>query len=58
MAVYVCALCGYEYEPQNGEPDHGILAGTDFEDLPDSYTCPVCGASKEDFDSLREGMEG
>ena len=50
MAAYVCALCGYEYVVKNGEPENGIAEGTDFEDLPADYTCPLCGASKEDFE--------
>lgn len=50
MAVYVCELCGYEYDPKAGDPENGIPAGTDFEDLPDDFVCPLCGASKEDFE--------
>lgn len=50
MAVYVCALCGYEYDPKNGDPANGIEEGTEFEDLPESFECPLCGASKEDFE--------
>ena len=49
MDKYVCNLCGYEYDPAVGDPDNGIPAGTAFEDLPEDYTCPFCGASKEDF---------
>jgi rubredoxin len=40
---YKCRLCGYVYSPLRGEPHNGIPAGTAFEDLPDSYVCPVCG---------------
>ena len=50
MAVYVCALCGYEYDPKNGDPENGIEEGTEFEDLPQAFECPLCGASKEDFE--------
>ena len=50
MTAYICALCGYEYDPQNGEPENGIAEGTEFEDLPEDYVCPLCGASKEDFE--------
>ena len=53
MAIYVCTLCGYEYDPQNGEPENGIAEGTDFEDLPEDYTCPLCGAPKEDFEPVK-----
>jgi rubredoxin len=40
---YRCKLCGYIYSPLRGEPHNGIPAGTEFEDLPDDYVCPVCG---------------
>ena len=49
MATYVCALCGYEYDPQSGDPENGVEANTDFEDLPRDWVCPLCGAGKEDF---------
>lgn len=50
MDRYVCSVCGYVYDPDVGDPDNGISADTSFEDLPDDWTCPVCGASKEDFE--------
>ncbi|MBR2010924.1 MAG: rubredoxin [Clostridia bacterium] len=53
MTAYICALCGYEYDPQNGEPENGIAEGTEFEDLPADYVCPLCGASKEDFEPVK-----
>ncbi len=40
---YKCSICGYVYSPLRGEPHNGIPAGTAFEDLPDTYLCPVCG---------------
>ena len=43
MTRYRCKLCGYIYSPFRGEPHNGIPAGTAFEDLPDSYLCPICG---------------
>lgn len=49
MKKYVCALCGYVYDPAQGDRDGGIAPGTAFEDLPEGWTCPVCGATKEDF---------
>lgn len=49
MDKYVCTLCGYVYDPSIGDPDSGIAPGTKFEDIPDDWTCPVCGAGKEDF---------
>jgi len=47
---YVCSVCGYVYDPDKGDPDSGIAPGTRFEDIPDSWTCPVCGAEKSMFE--------
>lgn len=49
MIHHVCELCGYEYDPTEGDPENGIEPGTEFEDLPEGWTCPLCGATKEDF---------
>ncbi len=49
MLVHICELCGYEYRPKLGDPDNGIEENTDFEDLPEDWVCPLCGAGKEDF---------
>jgi rubredoxin len=49
MQKYVCSTCGHVYDPEEGDPDAGIALGTPFEDLPEDWVCPVCGASKEDF---------
>jgi rubredoxin len=46
---YTCNICGYVYDPAAGDPENGVAAGTPFEKIPDSWTCPVCGASKSDF---------
>ena len=54
---YICALCGYVYRPENGDPDHGVEPRTDFEDISSEWSCPLCGASKEDFEMLREDEE-
>ena len=54
MKIYICELCGYEYHPATGDEEHGILPGTDFEDLPEGWTCPLCGASQEDFEASEE----
>ncbi len=51
-AKYQCTVCGYIYDPDLGEPDRNIKPGTPFEELPDDYTCPVCGAAKEMFTKL------
>jgi flavin reductase (DIM6/NTAB) family NADH-FMN oxidoreductase RutF/rubredoxin len=48
-ARYVCTVCGYVYDPAKGDPDGGIAPGTKFEDIPDSWVCPVCGAAKTEF---------
>ncbi len=49
MKKYKCNICGYVYDPQVGDPSSNIPPGTPFENLPDTWNCPVCGASKEDF---------
>lgn len=49
---YVCELCGYEYDPRLGDPDNGLEPGTDFEDIPADWTCPLCGAGKDDFEQV------
>jgi len=46
---YVCVICGFTYNPEEGDPSMGIPAGTPFEDLPDDYKCPICNAGKEYF---------
>lgn len=46
---YVCDVCGYVYDPDEGDPDGGVPAGTAFKDLPDDWVCPVCGAGKDEF---------
>jgi len=50
MEKYVCSVCGYIYDPAAGDPDNGYKPGTRFADLPDDWTCPVCGASKDKFE--------
>ena len=49
MKKYRCVICGYIYDPVEGDPPAGIPAGTAFEDIPDDWTCPICGVSKSDF---------
>lgn len=48
MQKYVCDVCGYEYDPAEGDTP-AVPAGTPFEKLPDDWVCPVCGASKDQF---------
>jgi len=52
MAKYECSVCGYVYDPEAGDPDGKIPPGTPFENLPDSWVCPVCGAAKSEFKKL------
>jgi rubredoxin len=49
MKKYVCEVCGYIYDPAEGDPDNDVAAGTAFENLPDDWVCPVCGADKSSF---------
>ena len=50
MEKYVCSVCGYVYNPEKGDPNNGVPAGTKFEDLPEDWSCPVCGAAKSQFE--------
>ena len=49
VSMYVCMACGYVYDPEKGDPDSGIAPGTAFEDIPDTWVCPVCGVGKDMF---------
>ena len=49
MKSYECEVCGYVYDPAEGDPDHNIAPGTPFDMLPDEWTCPLCGEGKEVF---------
>ncbi len=49
MQKYVCQVCGYEYDPAEGDTQSGIAADTSFADLPADWLCPVCGAGKSEF---------
>lgn len=48
--MYKCLACGYEYNPEIGDPDNGIAPGTPFEELPDTWVCPLCGVGKDMFE--------
>ena len=52
---WVCVVCGYEHDEELGDPDHGIDAGTRWEDVPDDWECPDCGAAKADFEMQPAG---
>jgi rubredoxin len=53
---YRCGKCPYIYDPRRGDPDGGIAPGTPFARIPDSWRCPVCGASKRDFVALDDDL--
>ena len=48
--TYMCIICGWVYEEEKGAPSEGLAPGTRWEDVPDSWICPDCGASKQDFE--------
>lgn len=49
MNKYICNVCATVYYPERGDSESGIPSGTPFEDLPDTWTCPICGSAKERF---------
>jgi rubredoxin len=49
MDKYECSICGYIYDPSEGDPPSGIKPGTPFEKLPKDWVCPICGATKDQF---------
>ena len=54
MDKYKCIVCGDIYDPQAGDPDSGIAAGTAFEAIPDDWLCPECGVGKDQFEKVEE----
>lgn len=52
MDKYRCIVCGYIYDPAEGDPDNGVQPETAFEDLPEDWVCPVCGAPKDQFEKV------
>ena len=50
MKKYACTICGYTYDPEAGAPDYGIAPGTDWEDVPADFVCPMCGVGKDMFE--------
>ncbi|MDD5459280.1 MAG: rubredoxin [Phycisphaerae bacterium] len=52
MKKYQCLLCSYIYDPQEGDPENGAAPGTSFDDLPDDWVCPDCGAGKDQFEPM------
>jgi len=47
--IMECTICGYRHDPAEGDPDNDVAPGTSFEDLPEDWVCPECGAGKEEF---------
>ena len=56
--LWICTSCGFIYDPAEGDPDGGIPPGTAFEDIPDDWFCPVCGARKADFEPYEDPQGG
>ncbi len=52
MKKYVCHMCGWVYDPARGVGEQGVPPGTPFEDLPDDFVCPDCGAGKDYFSAV------
>jgi rubredoxin len=50
MQKYICQLCNYIYDPEQGDPDSGIDPGTPFSEISDDWVCPICGATKSQFE--------
>jgi rubredoxin len=53
MQKYECDVCGYIYDPEKGDPDSGVKPGTAWEDVPENWVCPDCGARKQDFSPVQ-----
>ena len=52
MDTYECLVCGYVYDPAEGDSDGGIAPGVAFEDLPEDWVCPLCGVGKDEFQKV------
>lgn len=52
MDKYLCTVCDWVYDPEKGDPENGIAPGTPFEELPEDYTCPLCGVGKDMFEKI------
>ncbi len=52
MEKWQCVICQYVYDPAVGDPENGIEPGTRFEDIPDDWVCPLCGAGKDSFERM------
>jgi len=54
MEKWKCTVCEYVYDPEKGDPENGIKPGTPFEELPDDWTCPICGVTKDMFEKISD----
>ncbi len=54
MDKWKCTACEYVYDPEKGDPENGIAAGTAFEELPDDWVCPMCGVPKDLFEKVAD----
>ncbi len=52
MEKWRCTICGYVYDPEKGDPDNGVEPGTAWDDVPDDWVCPECGAPKDQFEHM------
>lgn len=52
MEKWKCTVCGYIYDPEQGDPDSGIAPGTAFESISDDWVCPTCGVGKDSFEKI------
>lgn len=57
MKKFVCTICGYIYDEALGNPDHGVAAGTQWENVPEDWVCPICTAPKAMFNEVKEVTE-
>jgi rubredoxin len=54
MSKWICTVCGYVYDPAQGDPANGVQPGTKFEDVPADWVCPDCGVGKDQFEEVKE----
>ncbi len=52
MSQYICKVCGYIYDEEEGDPEHGITPGTPWEHVPEDWVCPLCQAGKSEFEEV------
>lgn len=54
MSKWECTVCGWVYDPAEGEPGQNVEPGTSFENMPDDFVCPECGVGKDMFEEVSE----